>query len=167
MENKPSQTFSPLLLVAGVGLLVILAFFGGIEYLKHNGSSNNNSSNTTVGQSAGPTGPYAQPQMGGGGSGGGGGFQGEIDVGGQMVQINSPPTLGSVTAVTSSSITVQPSSGGSVQTFSITSGTEFSEHGTTKSYSDIQTGDTVAVIASSSNASQAQYVLINPSFQGP
>jgi hypothetical protein len=81
---------------------------------------------------------------------------------------NAGPIIGTVTAVTSSSITVQPS-GGSAKTFAITSQTGFggSNGGSLATYvsGDVQVGQTVGVVASSSSSSDAQVIILNPQAQ--
>lgn len=73
--------------------------------------------------------------------------------------------VGQVTAVSSSSITVQTQSSSST-TLAITSSTAISNNGQTATTSDIQVGATVFITENSSNTSQASRILINPSFGG-
>lgn len=88
-----------------------------------------------------------------------------LNINGQTVQTCSQPADGSVTAVSASSVTVTVN-GGSSQTFTISGDTHITHKGQTLSASDIKVGDTVSVISSSSDATQAQYILVNPTFQG-
>lgn len=88
-----------------------------------------------------------------------------LNINGQTVQTCSQPADGSVTAITANSVTVTVN-GGSSQTFSISGNTQITHKGQALSVSDIKVGDTVSVISSASDASQAQYILVNPTFQG-
>jgi len=74
--------------------------------------------------------------------------------------------LGTVTAISSSSITVQNSRSGQSSTYAITSSTEISDDGQSASASSIAQGETVIVVPSSSNSSDASRILVNPSFGG-
>lgn len=74
--------------------------------------------------------------------------------------------IGTVSAISSSSISVNDERSGSTVTLAITSSTQITDNGQTTSASDIQTGDTVFVTKDSSNASQAARILVNPSFGG-
>jgi len=88
----------------------------------------------------------------------GSGFTGHGRFGGQR------PTAGQVTAVNASSVTIQSSSSGTSTTLSITSSTQISDNGQTVTASDIQVGDTVLAVASTSDKTQAARILVNPSF---
>jgi hypothetical protein len=76
------------------------------------------------------------------------------------------PTIGQVTAVSASSITVQNSSSGASTTLGITSTTQITNNGQTVAASSIQTGDNVIVAASTTDKTQAARILVNPSFGG-
>ena len=75
------------------------------------------------------------------------------------------PTIGTVSTVSSSSLVVQTQDG-TTKTFTLTSTTEVTDNGASSSVSNIQSGDTVAVIVSTSNTNQATLVLLNPNFGG-
>jgi len=75
------------------------------------------------------------------------------------------PVIGQVTAVSATSITVQATSGTST-TFAITSTTAVSNNGQASAVGDIAVGDSVAVVASTTNTTQATRILLNPSFGG-
>ena len=133
----------PIVIVVAVLILSGLSFFGGIKYQKAHQS---NAMANTASQGS----PFGR-----GGSGGpGGGFSGQR------------PTFGTVSAVSSSSITVNDQTSGSDATFSITSGTTITDNSKTVTTSDISVGATVAVIAESSSSSQASRILVNPSAGG-
>jgi hypothetical protein len=74
---------------------------------------------------------------------------------------------GTVTVSSATSIGIQPSSGGSARTFTITTNTQLalSAQGDLNPYSasDIHVGDVVSVGVISTDPSQAQLVTINPS----
>ena len=126
-------------LIAVVVFLCVLSFFGGRQYQKHHGGSSN-----------------AAASSGRGNFPGGGGFGGARRSGG----------IGSVTAISSSSITVNDQRSGSSKTYSITSSTQITDNGSTVDYTDIKTGDTVLVSADSSTSTTATRILVNPSFGG-
>jgi hypothetical protein len=74
------------------------------------------------------------------------------------------PTIGQVTAISASSITVQNSSSGASTTLGITSSTQITDNGQTVAASSIQAGDNVIVAASTTDKTQAARILLNPSF---
>lgn len=130
----------------GLIVLAVIASFIAGDYFGHNkGSTTVATANT---QSSG-TGNFGS----GGGYGGGGGFR-------------NGGSRGSVTAISSTSITVDDSRSGTSKTYTINSSTQISDNGSTVTTSDIQTGDTVFVMASSSTSTTATRILVNPSFGG-
>lgn len=72
-------------------------------------------------------------------------------------------TKGTVTAVSASSITIQPSGGGRATTFSVTSDTQVFDGANDISISDIHTGDYVLVGVGSAGSTQAVDIVLNPS----
>lgn len=133
---------NPIVFIIIAVVLMGLSFYGGIAYQKSKQPKTASSAAGAFGSSSG-------------GSGGGGGrFSGQR------------PTIGSVTAISATSITVQDSRTGSSVTLSITNSTQITDNGQTVAASDIQTGDTVLVTASTSSSSQASRILVNPSFGG-
>jgi hypothetical protein len=74
--------------------------------------------------------------------------------------------FGSVTSISSTSITVQNSRSGTSKTFAITSSTKVEDNGASATTSTISTGDPVIVMPSSTNASDAATIIVNPSFGG-
>ncbi|HEY8999604.1 MAG TPA: hypothetical protein VIM53_04805 [Candidatus Saccharimonadales bacterium] len=137
--RKPIASAAIAVVVAGVG------FYGGVSYQKHHTASNNG------------VGTMASAQNASGRSGFGGGFGG----GGSRAD----RVIGQVTAVSSTSITVQTQSGSS-STLAITSSTTITDNGQSATTSDIQVGDTVFITEDSSNTSQASRIMVNPSFGG-
>ncbi len=75
--------------------------------------------------------------------------------------------LGSVTAVSSSSITVQNQRTGTSTTYTIDSSTKITNNGATAAISDIKTGATVLVRTSSSSTTTATTIEVNPRFSSP
>lgn len=122
-------------------ILVTISFYSGVQYQKGHQSTtsafNNSSGNSPFG-------------------GGGGRFGG----------FNSDRVFGQVTAISSSSISVQDSRSNTNVTLTINSSTQISNNGQTASASSIQTGNSVIVVEDSSNTSVASRILINPSFGG-
>lgn len=90
----------------------------------------------------------------------------EVNIGGNPIQACSQPVDGTVTAISSSSITVKSSDTNQTQTFSIGSGVHITHHGAAIATSDIKVGDTVSLIPTNADATAAWYILVNPSFQG-
>ncbi len=127
------------LAIVAVVVLMALSFYGGTAYQK----SKQPKSVAAAGNSAGP-----------------GGFGGRGRFGGQR------PTIGQVTAISSTSITVQNTNTNASTTLSITSSTQITDNGQTVTTSDIQTGDTVLVSASTTDKTQAARILVNPGFGG-
>lgn len=76
------------------------------------------------------------------------------------------PTIGTVTAVSSTSISVQNARTNAVTTLAITSATQITDNGSTVTATDIQVGDSVLVRKSTSNSQQAASIDVNPSFGG-
>jgi hypothetical protein len=74
--------------------------------------------------------------------------------------------FGTVSAISSSSITVQNQRTSSSDTYNITSSTQITDNGQTVTYTDIQTGDTVVITKASSSSSDASAIDVNPSFGG-
>jgi hypothetical protein len=73
------------------------------------------------------------------------------------------PTIGTVTTISSSSITLNNTRTGADTTLTITSSTTVTNNGQAASVSDIKTGDTVFVRTDTTNTKQAAQIDINPS----
>lgn len=140
--RKPTTAALAVVVIGGVG------FYGGMTYQKHHTTASGNNASTQTANSQG---------FGGNGnfSGGSGGFGGS----------RADRVIGQVTAISSTSITVQDQSGSST-TLAITSSTTITDNGQTVAASDIQSGDTVFITEDSSNTSQASRIMVNPSFGG-
>ncbi|MGA3150117.1 MAG: hypothetical protein ABSD10_00655 [Candidatus Saccharimonadales bacterium] len=125
-----------------VALIVLcgLSFYGGIHYQKgKQGATTSAPAGTSSTQ-----------------NGFAGGFGGRF--GGQR------PNIGRVTAISSTSITIQDTFDNASKTFSIDSSTQVTNGGQSASLSDIQTGDNVLIRTSSSTSTTASQILINPNF---
>lgn len=132
-----------------LGILIVVAiisFLGGSQYGKHHANNTSATSSNRLASTSGGFGP---------GGGARGGFN------------RADRVVGSVTAISASSITIDDSMSGTSKTLAITSSTQISDNGQTVTYSDIQTGDTVFATEDSSNTSNASRILVNPSFGGP
>lgn len=128
--------------VVGLFVVVLIAigsFYWGVSYQK--------------GKQKEPSSSLASTSFSGGGFGGRG-FRGGNRV------------IGQVTAVSSSSISVQDNMTGTVTTLAITSSTVISNSGQSATASSIQVGDTVFVSENSTNTTQASRILVNPTFGG-
>lgn len=71
-----------------------------------------------------------------------------------------------VTAISSTSITVKNERTNATSTYAITSSTQILNNGANATISDIKTGDTVRVRASNTDTNTAAEIEINPSFRG-
>jgi len=72
--------------------------------------------------------------------------------------------IGTVTAISPTSISVQSSATGTVTTLSIATSTQITNNGQTAATTDIQVGSKVAVVPDTTTTSQAARILINPTF---
>ena len=150
MEATPNKRstkkfpINPYAIFLSIVALVAIAggsFYGGIAYERNHQPASNASAANTVATN---------------GQGGYGGSFGS----------RSGRVVGQVTAISSSSITVQNSRTGISTTLSITSATQITDNGQTTSTSDIQTGDTVFVTKDTSNTNAAARIMVNPGFGG-
>lgn len=130
----------PLAMAVGALVIAAAAFFGGIAYQKHHGGAN-----------ASGHGPLAGIQSGGFG-------------GGRFARRSGG--FGTVTAASSSSITVQNQRSGASTTYTINSSTQVSDNGASASVTAIQNGDTVLVQTSGMGSATATRIEINPSLGG-
>jgi hypothetical protein len=131
-------------LAVGILIVAILSFLAGMQYQKGKTPATKAVSATNS----------SQYGSGSGRSGGfGGGFQ------------RSDRAFGTVSAVSSTSITIQTRSG-TTSTYTITSSTTVTNAGQSASVSDIQSGDTVIMTLDSSNTQDVSSIMLNPSFGG-
>ena len=136
--GQPSNLVYKLFLgVIGLVVIVGISFYAGISYQKN--KTSNLSSTTT--QTGPPTGGFAR-------------------------RFSGSRTFGTVSAISSTSITVTPQNGGNDVTYSIDSNTVIDDNGQTVTTSDIQSGTTVMVSASSTTTKVARRILVNPAFGG-
>jgi hypothetical protein len=143
----------PLTKLAVAAAAIGVSFYLGMAYQQHQGSS----SASTLGSNGNSSQNQNQTGMGGnfGGSNGFGG--GSERFGGAGVSTST------VTAISSSSISLKDSSGNS-STYGITSDTLISDGGQQVGTDDIQTGDTVIVIPDREDTSTARRIIVNPDF---
>jgi hypothetical protein len=144
-HHKKNSWLKPVIGLVVVVILCGVSFYGGTNYQKHRGTTVTNAS---------ATGSAASRFGGGSGGGYGGGYSG------------TRPIRGQVTAVSATSITVQDSTTGSSSTFAINSSTTITDSSQTVTTTDIQTGDTVLTVASSSSSTTASRILVNPTAYG-
>jgi len=130
-------------------VIVLLAIIGSFFLGEHYGHSKQT---TSV--------PTASNSQAAGGSTNGDGFAGGRG------NFRSDGAHGSVTAISSTSITVMDTTSNTSKTYTITSSTQITDNGSTVTTSDIQTGDTVLVTSGSSATTTATRILVNPSFGG-
>lgn len=140
-EHSYSKSNSGLFAKVGAGLLVVLiiavlSFVGGMQYQK--GKKTASTDQTASGQ-------------------GFSNLQGGPAGGGRMNIV-----LGQVTAISSTSISVQDSRSNSTTTLDITSDTKVTDNGQAASLSSIKVGDNVVVRPNSSNSKQADQIILNP-----
>lgn len=155
-QPRKQHWYAKKLVLIGLGVLLLaVIFYSGQQWQKHQASKNNLS--------------QADASLNGGGLNSAGGGPTSCTgsaCGGPQSQsgFGVPPVIGKVTAVSSTSITVQPTDGSAVKTFSITSATQEMQSSTSPTAynaSDVHVGDTVGVVASNSDSSQAQIILPN------
>lgn len=148
----------PLVVFGTLAALLAVIVIGGLLYVK---PASGPSYNPTAGGDSGTMSPGTNSM---GQPGGGSGSQN----GGQTMGPGS--ASGKVTAISATSITIQPSSG-AAQTFAITSSTSIvnardqkfgNSNASQLAYSDIHTGDTVVILPDSANASQSASIMLNP-----
>jgi len=138
---RQSKTKPVLLILLGLVIFAGLGFWGGVHYEK--GHDKTIASSSLVSN-----------------NGNSGGYGGRFSSNGER------PVTGQVENISSTSITVQNTQTNAASTFSIASSTVISDGGQTVSASDIQTGDTVLIMASSSSSSTASRIIVNPSYGG-
>ena len=134
---KPATPKPVVLAVVGAVIIAAAGFFGGVAYQKHHGDT---ASSTAQSRFADGPGGFGQRRMNG--------------------------SLGSVTAVSDTSITVQDQRSGTSKTYTIDSSTSVTSNGAAATDSDIKIGDTVLISTSSSTSTTATRILLNPSFGG-
>lgn len=139
-QTKPSngQLPKPLLMAAVGAVLLVVGFAGGMNYQKSHQPKAMTALSTN-----GPRGGFSSRFSGG-----------------------QRPDIGSVTAVTPTSITIQNDRTGTSSTLAITSTTQITNNGQTVAASTIQVGDRVLAVASTSDSTQAASIIVNPSFGG-
>lgn len=119
-----------------VGVALIVGFGAGVAFESHH----NRAVRTTLqGAQAGQYGGF-------------GGFGGR--------RLNS--AIGSVTAISTTSISVNDQRSGTTKTYSITSSTTITKAGAAATTADIAVGDTVMVRASSSTSTTATTIIVDP-----
>ncbi|HUS26682.1 MAG TPA: hypothetical protein VMY99_05030 [Nevskiaceae bacterium] len=127
---------------AAMLLLVVISFFGGVQYQKGHQKTTDTAT----------TGQFSTPGMGGG-------------PGGRFT--SDTRDFGTVTAISSTSITLQNPRTSSSKTYNITSSTTITNNGAAATYNDIKTGDTVMVTKADSTSTDATRIMLNPSFGAP
>jgi len=142
---KSNSTAIKAIGITGI-VLVSLAFgfFGGMAYQKNQ--------KTTLTQSG-----YGMISTGGGplGAGSGGGM------------MRRGGTVGTVSAVSSSTISVQNIRTGVTSTLSIDATTVITNNGVAATANDIKVGDTVIITTSTTDTKKASRIIVNPSTAGP
>jgi hypothetical protein len=144
VSHKTSKNFASKLFIGIVALIIVvgLSFWGGAQYQKSHSSSK---VATTTSSASNFSGGF-----------GGGGYVGRAAYG----------SFGTVTAISSTSISVQDTRSGSTKSYVITSSTIITDNSSTVTYSDIQDGDTVIVTATSTSPTTATRINVNPSYGG-
>lgn len=141
MDNSRSKSSNMPYVILIMAILVLLvgagSFYGGIMYQKNH---------TPV--------LTATDTANAGVFGGQGGFR------------TNGGIFGSVTAVSSTSITVEDTRMNTSKTMAITSGTVVTESGVSSTVAAIKVGDTVVITASETDTSTATRILLNPTRGG-
>jgi hypothetical protein len=130
-------------LVAGLG-----GFASGVSYQKSHSKS---SAKLTASNGNGPIDFQSGGPSFSSGGGGGGPTMGS-------------GSLGTVTAISASSITVKNSRSGESSTYAIVSSTQITKDNTLASYTDITTDSTVMVTPDSAHAENALSITVDPEF---
>lgn len=135
-DKRPSTNLAPIAWVVGGIVLIGVCFFGYIHY--HTNANNPEASSGTA----------SSQQASGAPTPGGG---------------QATSAIGTITAFSATSITVQPSSGGSAETFTVTSTTQMQSSPSVNpgSYnvSSLQDGQTVTIL-SATGSNQAMGILL-------
>ncbi len=133
--------------IIGVIVIAVVSFFGGVQYQK--------GQHVAILTTASQAGRQSQ--------GGFGGRMGGARSGG----------FGTVTAVSSDSITISQrsfgpdaSGSGTSKTYTINASTAITDNGTTATSSDINTGDTVIIRTSDTTSTVATQITVNPTIGG-
>ena len=129
-----------------VPLVLIAVFLAGVEYQKHHMTTTVSNANAAAGNNA---------------FGAGGGRRGLRGANGQV------PVIGNVTAVTSSSLSIQTRQG-ATDTVNVSISTQIFNGQSTAQLSDIQTGDRVLILGTTgtNNTITATRINVNPTFGG-
>ena len=147
--EAPRKRARPIWLKPLVGFLLFAAiagasFYVGMSYQKGRQPTVNSANDGQAGQSVpGQQGAVYGP-MGG----------------------NAQGAMGKVTAISSSSISVEDASTSSATTYSITSSTTITYNGQSASTSDIAVGDSVLVVTNTSQSSKAAQIMLSPQVGG-
>lgn len=152
-EKGTGNRVSPIIWVVTVAAALMIGVFAGIVYLK---GSHNKTDSAGMAQNM-PMG--GGPQLGSGSdSTCGSGPKSMLMINGQQVESCGMPTMGKVTSISATSITVNSQDGS--KTFSISANTKVSKKEGAATVSDITTNSRVAVI--SNDGSAADYIILNP-----
>ncbi len=156
MENTPNPVrahkadkkapVKPLAIAAVAVVGLATSFMGGVQYQK---------GHTTTPSTQGQTAMNGRQGFGGGG-----------------MRMSRGNVFGEVTAVSSTSITVQEHmmmNGAAAEPIALTiaADTTVTNNGATASVSDIKTGDTVMVAKTSTDSTTAKSIELNPTLNGP
>ena len=140
-SKKPGKQVTvstqPIVLVIGAVVVCIVSFFIGVNYQKNHSPKVATSSSSALGGAGGPGARFRN----------GGGF-------------------GQVTAISSTSISLQNQRTSATQTFTIDGSTQITDNGQTVTTSDIQVGSVVIVRVASSGSTTASAITVNPSYGG-
>jgi len=146
-RNTPPQGHQVSIPMKAVGAVIVVIILCGLSFL----------GGESYGKNHAPKAATTTSAFGGSGSSSGGFGGGGVRHGGGF---------GQVSAVSSSSITVQNPRSGTSTTYSITSSTTITDNSQTVPASDIQVGDTVIIQVASSGSTTATTILVNPSVGG-
>jgi hypothetical protein len=168
-QQSPYKKITPLAL-AGVAVVVVgLALYGILSLGKQTTptTSDLDCQNPPCSSEMQPS---AQGGAGGGGGGNGGAGGGASGGGNDSIRSAPPsePTIvGTVTSVSATSITIQPTDGSSAKTYGIIYSTREQKSGSTQKQpfnsNDVQVGDTVGIAESSMASGQADVIF--PDYQ--
>ncbi|HKR81483.1 MAG TPA: hypothetical protein VJR27_00585 [Candidatus Saccharimonadales bacterium] len=168
MQNKqphPKSTTKPFVLAIATAVVMLVAFISILTFTNHHSGSDGQK--TGPGQMGNNVGSGSSDCSTGGPCTNSNNSAAGCASSGPCTQSSNGQTLipGKVVAISSTSITIKPTNGGSNETFTITPSTKENKGGNTADVAfnvgDIAVGSGVGIVLSSTNSNQAELVMLN------